>query len=345
MAASLASQIREKGKGPVAITTFANGDYGPAFNVFLVDRLNVFLSIGNNGFDVVARDRVEEAFKEINLALAKNFDSLTFARIGKQLGARSLIRGSYTVQSAAAVVSIVTQIVDVETGRIVGGDIATIPYTGDIKEMLPPRAVGAPVAGSLPSVSNASDTKSVSPEALRGGGTAAASVTPQSPNERIRATVDQFALSPDKGRASLAMMIENLAREPVILALENENGPVNTAGPNAKVSLSDDRATTWHVESVVGLRVVPCCYRRLSEIRQEDFTVLGPADRLRVVIVFSDDNKGVGYNYVFGTGAADRNPGSAARPTTFSFTADALYYLASGPQRFSIQLPSIKAPR
>jgi TolB-like protein len=156
LAASLASQIKEKGKGPVAITTFANADYGPAFSIFVVDRLSVLLSKGNSDFDVVARDRVDEAFKEINLALAKNFDSSTFARIGKQLGARSLIRGSYTVKSAAGVVSIVAQIVDVETGRIIGGDVAEIRY---IKEMLTPRDPA--VSGS--SVSNQSNAVSVSP--------------------------------------------------------------------------------------------------------------------------------------------------------------------------------------
>ena len=86
LAGSLASQIKAKGKGPAAITSFVNSEYGPAFNVFLVDRLNILLAKGNADFDVVTRDRVEEAFKEINLALGKNYDSSAFVQIGKHLG-------------------------------------------------------------------------------------------------------------------------------------------------------------------------------------------------------------------------------------------------------------------
>ncbi|MGA2578475.1 MAG: hypothetical protein ABSH24_20875 [Bryobacteraceae bacterium] len=68
--------------------------------------------------------------------MGKNYDSSTFSRIGQQLGARELIRGSYTIQSFGATISIAAQLVDVETGRIIGGDLAELPYTGDIKAML-----------------------------------------------------------------------------------------------------------------------------------------------------------------------------------------------------------------
>jgi len=137
LAASLTSQVKERGKGPVAITSFVGGtSYCPAFSSYLVDRLNIFMVRGNTDFDVVTRDRVEEVFKEINLALGQNYDATTFAKIGKQLGAKSMIRGSYTIQPAAATVSIAAQLLDFETGRIGGGDVAEIPYTGDIRAML-----------------------------------------------------------------------------------------------------------------------------------------------------------------------------------------------------------------
>ncbi len=123
------------------------GNYCPAFNSYLVDRLNILLVRGNTDFDVVARDRVEEMFKEINLALGKNYDSSTFARIGRQLGARALVTGSYTIQQQGATVSIAAQLLDVESGRIVGGDLAEVPFSGDIKALVDPQAC---VAGDSP---------------------------------------------------------------------------------------------------------------------------------------------------------------------------------------------------
>jgi len=105
LADNLTSQIKSRGKGPVAITSFVNVNYCPAFSIFLVDRLSILIARGNADFDVVTRDRVEEVFKEINLALGKNYDASTFAKIGKQLGTRSLIRGSYTVLNAGATAS------------------------------------------------------------------------------------------------------------------------------------------------------------------------------------------------------------------------------------------------
>ena len=110
LADSLTSQVKSRGKGPVAITSFGDGSYCPAFSTYLVDRLSILMARGNTAFDVITRDRVEEVFKEINLSLGKNYDASTFAKIGKQLGTKSLIRGHYTVQAAAATVSLAAQI-------------------------------------------------------------------------------------------------------------------------------------------------------------------------------------------------------------------------------------------
>lgn len=136
LANSLAAQIRQRGKGPVAITSFVGAGSCSAFSSYLVDRLDIFMSKDNSDFGVVTRDRVEEVFREINLSLLKNYDSSTFAKVGKQLGARSIVRGSYTVQALGATVSVAAQILDVETGLILGGDVSDLPYTADIKAMV-----------------------------------------------------------------------------------------------------------------------------------------------------------------------------------------------------------------
>jgi TolB-like protein len=139
LASSLGTQIKQRAKGPVAVTSFVNanvGNYCPAFSIYLVDRLTILLVRANADIDVVTRDRVEEVFKEINLTLAKNYDSSTFAKVGHQLGAKSLVRGSYTIEQQGAIVSVAAQLLDVETGRVIGGDLAELPLTSDLKAIL-----------------------------------------------------------------------------------------------------------------------------------------------------------------------------------------------------------------
>src|ERR1017187_1475629 len=146
LATSLSIQIKQHAQGPVAITSFLNtkaGSYCPAFNNYLVDRLNILLAKANTDFVVVTRNRVEEVFKEINLALAKNYDSSTFAKIGRLLGAHALVRGSYTIQNQGATVSIATQLLDVESGRIVGGEVTELPLSSDIRDLLDPQSCSA----------------------------------------------------------------------------------------------------------------------------------------------------------------------------------------------------------
>src|SRR5687767_1315563 len=68
-AESLIAQLKTRGKSPAAVTAFSNADYGPAFSNFIVDRLSVLLARGSADLELVARDRIEEATKELNLQL------------------------------------------------------------------------------------------------------------------------------------------------------------------------------------------------------------------------------------------------------------------------------------
>ncbi len=233
LADSLIAQIKTKGKGPVAFTAFVNVDYGPTFSNFLVDRLVVLFSKGHNGFEVVARDRVEEAFKEMNLALAKNYDSSTFAKVGKQVGAHLLIRGSYTVQPASALVSIVAQIVDVETGRVIGGEVVKTRHTGDIIKMLSPPDV------------------SVRPSSVRDRGVLESPATAQPPvlpsarrfqNNFLIATIDAVGFSRDINGSYMSLSVNfesKSGREELLICLGK--------------SLLDDQAREWTLIQGSGL--------------------------------------------------------------------------------------------
>jgi hypothetical protein len=155
LASSLASQIKAKGQGPVAVSAFRNCEYGPAFSSYVLDRLNILLARDNSAFAVVARSRVDDAFKEIDLSLSKYYDASTFAKIGKQLGARSIIRGSYVVRASSGVVSIVGEILDVESGRLIGGEEVIMQLTGDLRAMLSP--TGSCGTGAKPAATVSGD--------------------------------------------------------------------------------------------------------------------------------------------------------------------------------------------
>lgn len=71
------------------------------------------------GISVVERMKLEEILKELDLNKTRRIDRRSALRIGKLLGARYLVAGSYTVYKETMILSL--RIFDVETGEIVIG--------------------------------------------------------------------------------------------------------------------------------------------------------------------------------------------------------------------------------
>jgi hypothetical protein len=266
LAGSLSSQLKARGKSPVAITAFANPDYGQAFSNFIVDRLTVLLTKGNLDFDVVARDRVEEATRELNLQLSVPYDSSTFPKLGKRVGARSLIWGSFTVQAGAASVSLVAQIVDVETGRIIGGEVIQIPYTGDIKNMLIERSG---VAASEPPASKRV-TSAGNGETPRSFGD---SGRKSFQNDFLIVDVDRVAVSRDADRVSISLTFRNRGSAEEYLRVAYRPG----------VSLTDSQATPWAFDSNLSSGLA---YQRYSTQDLENMTRLDSNSSHTVILQF-----------------------------------------------------------
>lgn len=157
---------------------------------------------------------------------------------------------------------------------------------------------------------------------------------PLSPGQQVKSSLDRFSLDHDGRRASVSVTIENKARTEVGIALEHNGQTGVFAGP--KVSLSDDNAKTWFVESSSGVREIPCCDRSLEGLTPESFTSIPPGRKVHLLVIFTNDNNGMG------TVQPYRAPGaSIPKPTIYSFTADLLFYTAAGVKRLTIQFPSI----
>lgn len=173
----------------------------------------------------------------------------------------------------------------------------------------------------------------------------ASSANPGSPNTalsmegpKIRATLERLNLSPDKHRAQLALVLENITAQPLALALEHNGETGVFAG--AKVKFSDDLTQTWFVHEVSGIRVLPCCSSRISDLAVDDLTTLRPGERLRVLMTFSDDNYGRGVFRPYGYSDSNR-----PTPSEFSLMADAIITAGDTPRRFTFDLSRIRASR
>lgn len=271
---------------------------------YLAERL-VGELVMTGGVSVADRANIRNIVAEHKLMDEGIVSTANARKLREFAGVEAILTG--TLAEAAGGWELLVKAISTESARIVAADRITFPMTIDSRE-----------------------TGNRDVTAGAGSATSAA---------RVRATIERFDLSPDGRRASLALLLENTNRDRVSIALDN-NGQIGTfAGP--KVTLTDDRATTWYIQSVVGLTAVPCCYQSLSDIRENQFTTLRPAERVRLVIVFNDDNGGVG------TYRGYNAPGAPPprQATSFSFAAEAIFYSSTGSQRFSIQLPTIRAPR
>ena len=71
------------------------------------------------GITVVERLKLEEVLKEIDLNQTKRIDRSSALRVGKLLGARYLVVGSYTIYKENMIVSL--RVLEVETGKVVIG--------------------------------------------------------------------------------------------------------------------------------------------------------------------------------------------------------------------------------
>lgn len=112
----------------VAVLPFVNSAIGQAntelapLSKGIADLLIIELA-QNTGIRVVERENLDRILAEQNLARDGRVDDATAARIGKLLGARHMVTGSFITDRSGTMV-ITIKSVDVETGRITWSDMA-----------------------------------------------------------------------------------------------------------------------------------------------------------------------------------------------------------------------------
>jgi TolB-like protein len=134
LSTNLAGVIHARAKSPIAVTTFVSEGCGPSFGQFVSNRLNILLTQSGKPFEVVTRNRLNDAMKEINLRIGQNYDAASFAKLGKIVGAKALVRGDYHVFESK--VSLNAEVIEVESGQMIGGHFVDVPLTADVKGLI-----------------------------------------------------------------------------------------------------------------------------------------------------------------------------------------------------------------
>jgi len=133
----LSQQVLEAGSKTVVVAYFTNlQSYGPQFSDYLRNQLYNLLSRSGKGFEVIPPFRslpITNAYRDENESSSGVLEELR-----KLLGADTIITGNYLV--LRNVVSVNIKLVDISTGRIVGGSVLIIPKTKEIEHLLRSKA-------------------------------------------------------------------------------------------------------------------------------------------------------------------------------------------------------------
>ena len=73
-----------------------------------------------SSLDIVERSRLEEIMKELDISNSKSFDNSTASKLGKLVGAKTILMGSFFEMMGTLRVD--ARFIDVETGRILKSD-------------------------------------------------------------------------------------------------------------------------------------------------------------------------------------------------------------------------------
>jgi TolB-like protein len=154
--ASTALAAAEKAKPTIAILTFDYGGKNAALEPLREGLAQMLIADVSNlsNVQVVERARLKALLEEQKLGRSGKLDAATAARVGKLLGARFLVLGSYF--DIAESMRVDARVVEVETGKIVravGANGASGDFLGIEQELA--GKLGDVLAAALPEVAKA----------------------------------------------------------------------------------------------------------------------------------------------------------------------------------------------
>lgn len=301
VANALADDILATPLRSVAVVDFTNLEGNVTeLGRFVAEEMELGLVASRRGLTVVDRSHLKALMQENRLAATGVIDPLTAQRLGQIAGVEMLVTGS--IANFADSVRVVVKVLDTRTARVLAATSVDMAKTKTISDLESIGVAGPVGVDSMP-------RREVATGSI---------VVPSFQNDRMRVTLGQLALAPDRRSATLSFVVENTTRQPLLLGIE---GGYSTA----RVALSDDVATNWLPPSdsaVRGLHVVNQM-NDLAKVKDEDLTPLGPSERLSVIMRF----EGI--------------PSNQKAGSTFALSVNGLYSVGAGTKRVSIGLTGI----
>lgn len=148
---------------PIAVMPFKNLNSDPALTWLTVGMAETMLADLKRvaKLPVVERDQIDKAMSEIALQNAKGSDEATAARVGKLVGAKTIVIGG--IQQAGTQLRITARFVNVETGEVLDTAKATgaMDNVFQLQDEIVAKLIGQPVAKARPVARKSTPQKTV----------------------------------------------------------------------------------------------------------------------------------------------------------------------------------------
>lgn len=288
------SEIRK-----IAVVEFSDlAGYQSALGLFVAEELTTRLLGANPGaFDVVERQQLIKVLNEQSLTASALFDSETIANVGEILGIEAIVTG--TIADLGDDVKIHARAISVSTAKIFAAADTRVPKKGVVETLMhqgtAPNLRGS---GALP--------------AAPGRQVQASDVFFQ--NGFLRLTVDSLGIAEDQEYATLALRMENLTAEDVLLAVEQ-------VGQYCQVRLVDNQGAQLKPASAYqrGVSGVACFdFPRADEVNPAVWSTLSAKSRSTMVVrleVEGRDQKVTGTHFSVGINFLRLKDGRVSRFT------------------------------
>lgn len=259
----IADQMDERNKASVSVLDFTNLD-GETTDVgqYLADEIADILVNMEDEFDVVDRSVINEILKEESFASAVNKNPSVAKEIEASTGVEVLVSGTITPFRDRVRVNV--KMFDTALEKTVWGSTSNIKPSADMKELL---ALQTPSSASKKG-------KSAKP-------------LPQFKNRYLRVTVTSLGISPTYKTAVVGLLIENISKEDIKIALRPPANPIYLVETAA--TLIDDSG-------------ISCRGADTSGINTDEYSLLTAKSSTVVVISFNCESIPEGE---FGTLTAD----------------------------------------
>jgi TolB-like protein len=300
----------------IAVVEFPDlNGYQSALGQFIAEEMITQLSIGANAgqFDVVERRQLVRVLQEQELTDSSLFDAQSISKIGKILGIEAIVTGS--IADLGTDIKVNARVISIETAKVFAAASAKIPKNDTVLGLMRQnagiaRGTVAEVAGGVKSVAKPMQRTGVSFQ-----------------NGFLRIDITSLIVSKDKKKATLSLMLQNIAPHDIYIAMEVMNFY------DCRATLIDNVSAVVPVGNdgkvfVTGLKCakpVQESYGTSIEAHRQEFTHFGPSSKAPVILTFEveDDPKGFTGNI-------------------FTFSAEMLDLFEDRSRRFTVGISDIE---